>query len=171
MHSITRANTLVSASTAVLAILSMTSCATAQAIHFDGNELPCIAFNVATAQGAGAPANLTRTTDQATINANRQASCGPAGPTVAALNQQAGAVVFSCDEYPFASSNQGGAGAQIMIVPLIENNIQGGRLGAFYNHNNIGNNGAYVAGAVNVPNAGQLNLGVVNGFNVCYGGQ
>ena len=139
-------------------------------INWNGNNLPCISYNIATAIANGAPANLTRTNVQAQINANRQASCGPAAATVAQLNNQHGAVVFSCDEYPFASSNQGGAGAQIMIVPLIENNVQGGQLAGFYNANNIGNGGAFTNTVNPIPQAGQLNLGVVNGFNVCYGG-
>jgi hypothetical protein len=46
---------------------------------------------------------------------------------------------WSCDEYPFASTYQGGrniAGklASIKIVPLQENSSQGGVLGAFYRY-------------------------------------
>jgi len=171
MLSTTRSNTLMSASTAVLAILAVTSAATAQTINFDGNRLPCIAYNVATAQANGAPANLTRTTDAAIIGGNRGASCGPARATVAQLNRDAGVVFYSCDEYPFASTNQGGINAQVMIVPLAENNSQGGQLGAFYRQNGIGNNDGFQAGAVNVPTTQQLNIGAVNGFTVCSGAQ
>jgi len=151
-------------------LLAAAPAASAQVITFDGVNLPCITYNIATAQNGGQPANLTRTTNGQQIQQNRQQSCGPAAATVAQLNQQHGAVVFSCDEYPFASSNEGGAGAQVMIVPLIENNIQGGQLAGFYNQNNIGNGGAYGVATQNVPQANQLNLGVGNGFNVCYGG-
>ncbi|TRL35295.1 NucA/NucB deoxyribonuclease domain-containing protein [Rhizobium straminoryzae] len=145
--------------------------AVAQQITFDGANLPCITYNIATAQQAGRPAQLTRTTNPQTINQNRQASCGGAyAQTVAQLNQQLGGVVMSCDEYAFASTTQGGAGSQSMIVPLIENNIQGGQLSGFYNSNNIGNGGNFTVATINVPQANQLNLGVVNGVHVCYGG-
>lgn len=155
---------------AAIAVLASAAGATAQQINFDGNVLPCITFNIATAQNAGQPAVLTRTSAQQAA-ANRTASCGPAGPTVAQMNNFAGATVFSCDEYPFASTTQGGATAQVMIVPLIENNIQGGQLSAFYNANGVGIGTNFTVGVVNVPNPGQLNLGNVNGYNVCYGGR
>ena len=50
---------------------------------------------------------------------------------------------WSCDEYPFASSNQGGLGSVIRRVPLVENNRQGGALSAFYRRNRIGNGNCY----------------------------
>ena len=112
----------------VACVLSSTS-AIAQTVTFDGN-LPaanpnsCIAYNTDTAQAAGHPNVLTRTTNPAAIAANRVAACGAAGPTVTALNALGG-IRYSCDEYPFASSNQGGAGAQVMILPLAQNNSQG----------------------------------------------
>jgi RHS repeat-associated protein len=37
-----------------------------------------------------------------------------------------------CDEYPFASTLQGGPGSSVMLTPAIEQMIQGGKLGAFY---------------------------------------
>jgi len=39
---------------------------------------------------------------------------------------------YSLDEFPFASTRQGGAGAQVAQVPVIEQNIQGGMLSSFY---------------------------------------
>jgi hypothetical protein len=39
---------------------------------------------------------------------------------------------LSCDEYPFASTGQGGAGSSTRGVPLWENWLQGGLLSAFY---------------------------------------
>ena len=38
----------------------------------------------------------------------------------------------SLDEYPFASSKQGGAGANVKSVPASEQNIQGGTMSSFY---------------------------------------
>lgn len=70
---------------------------------------------------------LNRTTIEADIDANRSAACaGFCGRPL------------SPDEYPFASSMQGGAGAQIMGVPLKEQRIQGGVLSAFYRKFGIG---------------------------------
>lgn len=39
---------------------------------------------------------------------------------------------WSWDEFPYASTLQGGRGAMTTKVPLLENCIQGGMLGAFY---------------------------------------
>jgi hypothetical protein len=39
---------------------------------------------------------------------------------------------YSLDEFPFASSQQGGTGARIAQVPILEQNIQGGMLSSFY---------------------------------------
>jgi Deoxyribonuclease NucA/NucB len=43
----------------------------------------------------------------------------------------------SCDEYPFASTLEGGAGASIAPVPVSEQNSQGGTLSSFYQQNNV----------------------------------
>jgi hypothetical protein len=50
----------------------------------------------------------------------------------------AGAGEQSPDEYPFASTYEGGSGAQVLGVPLAEQRIQGGSLSRFYQQNNIG---------------------------------
>lgn len=51
----------------------------------------------------------------------RAAACGPR-IFVAKFDQG------SCDEYPFASTQEGGSGARIEEVPLREQNCQGGTL-------------------------------------------
>ncbi|MGH9622573.1 MAG: NucA/NucB deoxyribonuclease domain-containing protein [Bryobacteraceae bacterium] len=43
----------------------------------------------------------------------------------------------SCDEYPFATSAQGGAGAHTNTVPLSEHSSQGADLGVFYRTNRV----------------------------------
>jgi len=43
---------------------------------------------------------------------------------------------LSCDEYPFASTYQGGAGASTMPVPGWEQSVQGGVNSSFYQGNN-----------------------------------
>jgi hypothetical protein len=65
------------------------------------------------------PSVLTRTTSaQARINRRTATADLPS----AGLGQ-------SWDEYPFASSLQGGFGASVQVVPLLENFIQGGIIG------------------------------------------
>ncbi|RAH42516.1 uncharacterized protein BO95DRAFT_455762 [Aspergillus brunneoviolaceus CBS 621.78] len=49
----------------------------------------------------------------------------------------------SCDEYPFASVRQGGAGAKLRCVPKGQNDSQGGQLSAFYRNSGIRNGQRY----------------------------
>lgn len=44
---------------------------------------------------------------------------------------------MSLDEYPFASSREGGAGARVQPVPVGEQNYDGGVLSAFNMANDI----------------------------------
>ncbi|KAL9120584.1 MAG: hypothetical protein Q9187_002862 [Circinaria calcarea] len=44
----------------------------------------------------------------------------------------------SCDEFPFASVTQGGAGATLRCVDSTENSSEGGQLGSFYSGLNNG---------------------------------
>jgi len=71
---------------------------------------------------------LTRLEGESQINANRRA---------ALRGQSAPDSTQSLDEYPFASSQQGGAGARVMAVPRGEQSIQGGTLSRFYQNYNI----------------------------------
>jgi Deoxyribonuclease NucA/NucB len=76
---------------------------------------------VRVALAAGHPRVLTRASG-ARQRANRQAACGHWRPGSR----------LSCDEYPFASTLQGGRGASIAGVPKVEQRRQGGALRAFY---------------------------------------
>jgi Deoxyribonuclease NucA/NucB len=97
-------------------------------VVFDSAKVPNIVAHIRAAQAAGKPKILTRTTDSARIAANRKASgCDPS--PYASPN--------SCDEYPFASTYEGGASATRASVPLTENQSQGGTLSSFYTANNI----------------------------------
>jgi hypothetical protein len=58
---------------------------------------------------------------------NRKAATGSLPPAGVIMG-----VPMSWDEYPFASSIQGGSGASVRQVPLHENMIQGGIIGACY---------------------------------------
>ena len=59
----------------------------------------------------------------------------------------------SCDEYPFASTQEGGGGAILRCVALADNASQGGQLGAFYRH------------AGGIPNGHQFNIFIRNYAN------
>lgn len=76
-------------------------------IIYSGAQLPEFTAHVSQAQASGLPGSrgnpLTRTTNESYIALNRAAAC-PTG--VAWLPRPAGK---SCDEYPFASTNQGAA--------------------------------------------------------------
>jgi hypothetical protein len=71
------------------------------------------------------PTTLHKDSTRATAN-RRAAGCVPGGPWEPKYPK------WSCDEYPFASTEEGGAGASIRGVPLLENNAQGSKLGGFY---------------------------------------
>jgi len=73
----------------------------------DSARMPNIANNIRNAQANGAPRLLTRTQNPAIMSANRQAAC-------ASFCGQG-----SPDEYPFASTYEGGAGAFVSGVPKL----------------------------------------------------
>jgi hypothetical protein len=93
------------------------------------SALPNIADNIDDAQAKGKPDVLTRITDGKKIRQNRRAACRKVRPRRG----------FSCDEYPFASTAQGGVGASVRLVPVQEQNIQGGIISSFYRVKAIGN--------------------------------
>jgi hypothetical protein len=120
----------------------------ASAALYSQSTYPSLARHVSLAQGSGLPGNsfaapLTRTTNQTTINTNRNLACGNA-PSITGK---------SCDEYPLATSNQGLAaggtlrtfdgcninapratgptGASACMITASENNAQGGIMAAF----------------------------------------
>jgi hypothetical protein len=86
----------------------------------DSKKTPAIAAHVRAALAAGHPRVLTRASG-ARQRANRRTACGhwPGGSRL------------SCDEYPFASTLEGGRGASVVGVPRGEQRRQGGALRAF----------------------------------------
>jgi hypothetical protein len=92
----------------------------------DSTKMPTIATHIRQAQAAGYPSILTRTTIKSQIESNRDAACG-------SFTRPPGK---ECDEYPFASTYEGGMGsgkrASVMAVPPHEQRVQGGTLSAFY---------------------------------------
>jgi deoxyribonuclease NucA/NucB len=97
----------------------------------DAKRTPAIAAHIRAAQAAGKPAILHRVLP--TPRNRRPGACrGWRGPG-------------SCDEYPFASTYEGGPGkASIAGVPLREQRRQGGDLAGFYRRHRIGNGDAFV---------------------------
>jgi hypothetical protein len=97
----------------------------------DAKRTPAIAAHIRAAQATGKPAILHRVLP--TPRNRRPGACrGWRGPG-------------SCDEYPFASTYEGGPGkASIAGVPLREQRIQGGDLNGFYRRYRIGNGDAFV---------------------------
>ena len=95
------------------------------------NRTPAIAAHIRAAQAAGKPAILHRVVP--VPRGRRPGACrGWRGPG-------------SCDEYPFASTLEGGPGkASIAGVPLQEQRRRGGDLLAFYRRHRIGNGDRFV---------------------------
>jgi Deoxyribonuclease NucA/NucB len=84
---------------------------------------PTIGAHIAAAQAAGYPDGLTYLGPNNPLQGiNRSAACPPG------IFSNIG---MSCDEYPYASTAQGGAGASIAPVPVREQRIQGAQLGGF----------------------------------------
>ena len=96
-------------------------------LTIDAAKMPFIARNIMLAHAAGKPEVLFRG-DPAMRGRNYYASCGKFIKT-----QPDG----SCDEYPFASAREGGAGAQIAEVPKREQNCQGGTISRQYQNKDI----------------------------------
>jgi Deoxyribonuclease NucA/NucB len=78
---------------------------------------------------------LTRNTAKSAIRANRRAALATATK---------GGPGTSLDEFPFASSQEGGAGANVKPISTKEQNKQGGKMSAFYKKNNITNGSKFI---------------------------
>ena len=96
-------------------------------------SMPDVAANIQAAQQAGHPNLLHRITSRSAIRRNRRQACG----SVTCASGE------SCDEYPFASSQEGGTGARTQCVPAGQQNSQGGTLSSFYSSNGIGDGDSY----------------------------
>ena len=93
-------------------------------VTFSSRTHPELAENIRHAQAAGHPSVLTHGGDSAV---NRAASLEGV-PNIKPLSR---------DEYPFASSVEGGAGAWVGHVPASQQNSQGGILSNFFRRNKI----------------------------------
>jgi len=109
-------------------------------IVFDYNKTPELADNIWQAQKAGRSSTLTYGGSDI-INANREAATG-------GIDSPSG---LSADEYPFASTQQGGRGAWVGHVPVRQQNIQGGMLGQFYRRFNLKPGAQFIVSVINHP--------------------
>lgn len=101
--------------------LSQQACDDLKFMIFDARKMPYITRNISTAWKSGKPGVLTK--DSAAEPQNRKVVCLPSFP-----RRYGG----ECDEYPFASTSEGGKGAQEQEVPGRENRCQGGTIRARY---------------------------------------
>lgn len=91
-------------------------------VTFSRAKAPGLAQNFDNATANGAPSTLNRAS-AAVRDANRD---------VALRGQRRAPEGMSLDEYPFACSVQGGAGACVSAVPVAEQSYQGGVLSSFF---------------------------------------
>jgi hypothetical protein len=115
----------------------------------DASVMPSIAAHVQQAQVQGQPSILTyigAENDSLNTN-NRNAACRLL-PSPRPVGQQ-------CDEYPFASTYEGGATASAVLVPAGENQSQGGSLSNFYVTNNLQNGSRFQVMVSSAPSVSQ----------------
>lgn len=92
------------------------------------------------AQAKGQPKILTRHTDKKAIRRNRYRSQAPMRKTLPQKKVPKGKDI---DEYPYASSQQGGTGATVVLNLSTDNQTAGRNLGAFFKKNNISDGDSY----------------------------
>ncbi|MHB8857268.1 MAG: DUF7948 domain-containing protein [Bellilinea sp.] len=85
---------------------------------YPGYLTPHVGDHMQDAQDAGYPMLLTYEASWRQRRINRSKACASVAP--------------SCDEYPFASTEQSQYGTSARAVPWLENTIQGGYIGSFY---------------------------------------
>ncbi|MET9163308.1 NucA/NucB deoxyribonuclease domain-containing protein [Streptomyces cellulosae] len=121
--------------------LRETQCRDLPVFVVDGKRTPKIAINDKSAIDVGHPFLLTAMRNKQDAARNRElAGCGKSvwmGPQ-------------SCDEYPFASTFEGGVGAQTMGVPLSEQRTQFNDLGSFMATNKMKRGDQFLVAVINV---------------------
>ncbi len=110
-------------------ILKDRQCDDLKIVVLDAAKMPFITRNIQLAWTDGQPFILTRASQLQ--NANRAKAC--TSSFVRRFPKS------SCDEYPFASTQEGGSGARVEEVHLDEQNCQGGTLSRGYQTAKIAN--------------------------------
>jgi len=103
-------------------------------LEISRSKMSNIADNIEAALADGAPDILHREANKSQKRKNRREALD---------GQKAEKPKHSLDEYPFASSKEGGSGARTAEVPQKEQDIQGGTISSFYRDNNIKDNDPY----------------------------
>ncbi|WP_259408273.1 NucA/NucB deoxyribonuclease domain-containing protein [Streptomyces akebiae] len=120
--------------------LRETQCRNLPVFVVDGKRTPEIAINDRSAIDKGHPLLLHYAKNKGENRDNRElAGC---------MSAWTGS--GSCDEYPFASTREGGLGAQTRGVPLSEQMKQGSDLSAFYRSNKMQRNDEFLVAVINV---------------------
>lgn len=102
------------------------------------SRIPVTAQHIEDAIAAGCPDALTYLgPNNPQTDSNRRKACPPGTVTTPGM---------SCDEYPYASTAQGGQLADPAPVPVAEYSRQGGLLSAFYRNLSAGQNFCVVVG-------------------------
>jgi hypothetical protein len=96
-------------------------CGKVKVLVIGADRMPFISRNIQLAWHEGKPFMLHRNSPKQA--ANRAAACGSFAPKYAG---------GSCDEYAFATTDEGGAGARTEEVPLREQRCQGGSITTGY---------------------------------------
>jgi uncharacterized Zn-binding protein involved in type VI secretion len=104
-------------------------------LEFDSAEFPEKTKNMQNRMPPNNERTLTRQTSRKKIRANRRAALANATP---------GGAGTSLDEFPFASSTQGGANASVTPIDVHEQNKQGGKMSGFYRKHKIKNGQSYI---------------------------
>lgn len=105
-------------------------------LEFDSADFPEKTANMKKGMPKGQDSlQLTRQTSKSAIRKNRRAALkgatkGPSGT--------------SLDEFPFASTKQGGAGASVAPIPTAEQCAQGGKMSAFYQKHKIQDGDSFI---------------------------
>ncbi|RUT05077.1 hypothetical protein DSM106972_038980 [Dulcicalothrix desertica PCC 7102] len=110
-------------------------------------DLPCIGAHIRYAQSRNRPSLLTYSGPNKSKN-NRQEACSSfRNNHLSKINRRRGVtdarkkefrdIALTCDEYPFASTVQGGVGASVWGVPKREQDKQDDVIRNFYNANKM----------------------------------
>ncbi|HEU0077464.1 MAG TPA: NucA/NucB deoxyribonuclease domain-containing protein, partial [Longimicrobiaceae bacterium] len=114
--------------------LTTRQCGDLKVLVIDAEKMSFIARNIKLAWGEGKPAILHR--ESANSRAKRGKVCGTSFKKTYPRG--------SCDEFPFASSRESGAGARAEEVHEDEQNCQGGTISSAYQHLPINEGDAYL---------------------------
>jgi deoxyribonuclease NucA/NucB len=116
-------------------VLKQRKCGDVKILVLDATKMPYITRNIRVAWGEGKPFVLTR--NSALQGTNRTKACGGFAYKFVANKG-------SCDEYPFATTDEGGNGARTEEVHLDEQRCQGGTISRGYQLAKIANGDTFL---------------------------